>query len=320
MKNSLNTLIIDGAGYTEAHAVPRLVPLLAQQLVATGRLVTILSKSTTYQSELPDGVNYVVGDFSKHSLISRLLDTHQEVIHLAYAVEPKTSLENPLSELLQNLPQTAQLFSEAAVRGVRLLLLSTGGMIYGEASELPIRETHTTKPISFYGVTKLTMENYANLYAAIHGLKFVCVRIANAYGEGQRPFCGQGFIPTAIASALKGMPIKIFGQHGTIRDYIYVTDLASGIVHALERGHLSETYNLGSGIGMSNLDVIEVLKPLLHEVGCEVQVENLPESACDVKANVLDSTKLQVHTGWQQKVKFEVGMKRTCGWLRTIVT
>ena len=199
---------------------------------------------------------------------------------------------------------------------MKLILVSSGGTVYGEVDELPIKETHATKPVSPYGVTKLTLENYAYLYAATHGLKFVCVRPANAYGAGQKPFVGQGFIATAMASTMKSMPIKIFGEHGTIRDYIYVSDLASGIVSALEKGHLSETYNLGSGVGLSNFEVIELFKPLMQEMSSEVKVDNLPERAFDVKANVLDSTKLQEHTGWKPIVKFSEGLSRTRDWLR----
>lgn len=304
-----NTLVIGGAGYIGAHLVP--------QLVATGRRVTVLGRSLIPRYDLPAGVVYVKGDFAQRELLSQQLDAHQEVIHMAYATVPNTSYENPLADLLQNLPPTVQLFSEAADRNVKLVLVSSGGTVYGEAVELPIRETHPTRPISPYGVTKLTLENYAYLYAATHGLKFVCVRPANAYGVGQRPFGGQGFIATAMASAMRGTPIKIFGQHGTVRDYLYVTDLASGIVGALEHGYLSETYNLGSGTGLSNIDVIEAFKPLMREIGCEVQVENLPERAFDVKANVLDSTKLQEHTGWRSQVEFDDGLRRTYEWLRS---
>lgn len=303
-----NTLVIGGAGYIGAHLVP--------QLVAVGRQVTVLGRSVSPRYPLPVGAVYVSGDFAQSELIRGLLDVHQEVIHLAYASLPNTSFENPLADLLQNLPPTLQLFSEAADRGVKLIFVSSGGTVYGEAVELPIRESHQNRPISPYGVTKLTLENYAYLYSATHGLKFICVRPANAYGAGQRPFVGQGFISTAMASAIKGVPIKIFGQRGTIRDYLYVSDLASGIVSALERGHLSETYNLGSGNGLSNLDVIEAFKPIMSEIGCDVQVENLPERAFDVKSNVLDSTKLQVHTGWKAEVKLEDGLRLTSDWLR----
>ena len=308
--NTTNTLIIGGAGYIGMHLVP--------QLIATGRHVTVLGRSSKPRCKLPDGAAYVVGDFGQHDLISRLLDVHQEVIHLAYATVPNTSFENPLADLLQNLPPTVQLFSEVADRGAKLVLVSSGGTVYGEAVKLPILETHPTKPISPYGVTKLTLENYAYLYAATHGLKFVCVRPANAYGAGQRPFVGQGFIATAMASAMRGIPIKVFGECGTIRDYLYVSDLASGIVNALLKGRLSETYNLGSGIGMSNLDVIKAFEPLMYKIGCKVQLENLPERAFDVKANVLDSTKLQKHSGWQPKIDFVEGLRLTYEWLRVV--
>lgn len=307
-KSMAATLVIGGAGYIGAHLVP--------QLCASGRRVTILGRSATPRFELQDGVTYVSGDFGQRELIERLLETHQEVIHLAYATVPNTSFVNPLADLLENLPPTVQLFSEAADRGVKLVLVSSGGTVYGEADELPIHETHHTKPISPYGVTKLTLENYAYLYAATHGLKFICLRPANAYGVGQRPFVGQGFIATAMASAIRGIPINIFGQNGTVRDYLYVSDLASGILSALVHGHLLETYNLGSGIGRSNLDVIELLKPLMLDVGREIQVANLPERAFDVKANVLASKKLQEHTGWIQQVNFDSGLRRTYEWLK----
>ena len=306
--NVTNTLVIGGAGYIGAH--------LVAQLIATGRKVTVLGRSVIPRYELPEGVEYEVGDFSQHELISGLLDTHDEAIHLAYATVPNTSFDNPLADLLQNLPPTFQLFSEAAKRGVKLVLVSSGGTVYGEAVQLPITENHPTNPISPYGVTKLTLENYAYLYAATHCLKFVCVRPANAYGIGQRPFVGQGFISTAMASAMRGQPIRVFGQNGTIRDYIYVSDLASGIVSALEYGHLSETYNLGSNIGLSNRDVIQAILPLMEQSGFDVCVKHLPERVFDVKANVLDSTKLHLHTGWKAQVDLSNGLRQTFEWLR----
>jgi UDP-glucose 4-epimerase len=303
----INTLVIGGAGYIGAHLVP--------QLIGTGRRVTILGRGAVPAHGLPAGAAYVIGDFAQRELVRDLLESHQEVIHLAYATVPNTSFANPLADLLQNLPPSVQLFSEVANRGAKLVLVSSGGTVYGEASELPIRETHPRRPISPYGVTKLTVESYAHLYAVTHGLKFVCVRPANAYGAGQRPFIGQGFIATAIASAIKGIPIEIFGQTGTVRDYIYVSDLASGIVSALDHGHLSETYNIGSGVGLSNLEIVESLKPLMDEIGHEVRIKNLSERAFDVRANVLDSTKLQINSGWKPVIKFNEGLILTRDWL-----
>lgn len=308
MSNDHNILVIGGAGYIGTH--------LVTELLSTGRRVSVLGRAAVPLYKLPGDVAYISGDFGQYDLICRLLDRHQEVIHLAYATVPNTSFENPLADLLQNLPPTVQLFSEVADRGGKLILVSSGGTVYGEATKLPIREDHPTKPISPYGVTKLTLESYAYLYAVTHGLKFVCVRPSNAFGVGQRPFAGQGFISTAMASAMRGQHIRIFGKKGTVRDYIYVSDLVTGIISALEKGCPSETYNLGSGVGFSNMDVIDAMSPLMEEMRCEVRVEHLPERAFDVKANVLDSTKLQEHTGWKPQVGFGQGLRLTCEWLR----
>jgi UDP-glucose 4-epimerase len=306
--NGTNTLVIGGGGFIGGHLVPL--------LIATGRRITVLGRSASPRYALPAEAEYVEGDFGRHEVISRLLDRHQEVVHLAYATVPNTSFDSPVADLLQNLPPAVQLFSEAADKGVKLVLVSSGGTVYGTASTLPIQESHPAQPISPYGVTKLTLDNYAYLYAATHGLKFVCVRPANAYGVGQRPFAGQGFIATALAWAMRGEPIKIFGPEGTIRDYIYVSDLASGIVSALQHGRLSETYNLGSGTGLSNKEIIESFVHVDKNLAKRICLEHLPTRAFDVKANVLDSTKLQTHTGWKPRVPLIVGLRHTYEWLQ----
>ncbi|MEW6427162.1 MAG: NAD-dependent epimerase/dehydratase family protein [Thermodesulfobacteriota bacterium] len=304
----LRSLVIGGGGYIGSH--------LVSALLETGREVTILGRSVVPRYHLPEEAVYLSGDFNDLRLLCSLLDRHEEAIHLAYATVPNTSFDNPLADLLQNLPPTVQLFSEVAARGMRLLFVSSGGTVYGEAKALPIPESHPTQPISPYGVTKLTLEKYAHLYAVTHGLQVICVRPGNAYGVGQRPYTGQGFISTAMAAAIEGRPIKIFGARGTIRDYLYVDDLACGLVHLLQHGRLSETYNLGSGVGRSNLDILEAMTPLLEEIGCSIRKEHLQERVFDVHANILDITKVRAHTGWQPAVPFVDGLIRTRDWLR----
>lgn len=304
----MNTLVIGGAGFIGTH--------LVSKLLATGRKVTVLDRRKNALPEFPKGAEYAGGDFGQCELIRKLLCGHEEVIHLAYASVPKTSFENPFSDLLENLPPTVQLFAEVAASGKKLVFVSSGGTVYGEASRLPIREDHPTKPISPYGVTKLTLESYAHLYAVTHGLKFICIRPANAFGPGQKPFTGQGFIANAMTSMMRGLPVTIFGQRGTVRDYIYVSDLATGIISALEKGSFSEIYNLGSGVGRSNMDVVEAILPLMKGLADEIRIENLPERAFDVQANILDSGKLHKDTGWRPKMTFDEGLLCTREWLK----
>jgi len=306
-RNNKSCLIIGGGGYIGSYLVPL--------LIATGRRVTVLGRKPTPSYDLPVEANYVQGSFSDLGLLTSLLDNHHEVIHLAYATVPNTSYDNPLADLLENLPPTVQLFSEIAARGGLLVLISSGGTVYGEAITLPISESHPTRPISPYGVTKLTLEKYAHLYAATHGLQVICIRPSNAFGEGQRPFIGQGFIATAMASALQGKTITIYGERGSVRDYVHVADLASGVALALEYAQPGETYNLGSGIGRSNVDVLEAIATLINQLGSKVQVEHKPPRPFDVKANILASLALERQTGWAPRITFEEGLSRYFNWL-----
>jgi UDP-glucose 4-epimerase len=282
-----------------------------------GREVTVMGRSSAPHTALPEGAAYVSGNFGDVHLIRRLLARHDDVVHLAYATVPNTSFDNPLGDLLENLPAAVQLFQEVAAHGRKLILMSSGGTVYGEGITLPMDESHPTQPISPYGVTKLTLEKYAYLYAVTHGLQVTCLRPSNAFGEGQQPFVGQGFVATAMAAAMRGQEIRIFGQHGSIRDYIYVGDLADAIVRVLEPGHVGQTYNVGSGVGRSNLDVVAAMRPVLAELGCEVRAAHGPARVFDVQANVLDSTKLARQTGWKAEVSFEDGLLRTRDWLRS---
>ena len=172
---------------------------------------------------------------------------------------------------------------------------------------LPIQESHPTAPISPYGITKLTIEHYALMFHHTRDLPVVVVRPANAYGVNQRSRTGQGFLAAAIDAILSRRAIEIYGPSGTIRDYIHVTDVATGILAALNLGLDGEIYNLGTGVGASNLDVISLLRPLTQACGYPIQVNHLPSRRFDVEANVLDCQKLLSISGWSAQISIRQG-------------
>ena len=308
--NMIKTLVIGGNGYIGRHLLP--------MLLASGRVVTVLSRNAKKTADLPQDINYIKGDFGNLSQMATLLDANDEIIHLANATVPNTSYESPLGDLLENLPATVQLLSEISKRNKKLLFVSSGGTVYGEVDDLPIKETQPTKPISPYGLTKLTIENYARIYSVTKGLDCIVVRPANADGIGQLPYRGQGFISTAIASIMDNKNVVVFGEKGTVRDYIYVSDMARGIFTALAKGHSGETYNIGSGIGMTNLDLLLRVKPMLEEDGYQMMIQHLPERVFDVQNNILDSSKLTAHTGWKPATSLDDGLLETYKWLKAL--
>ena len=214
-----------------------------------------------------------------------------------------------------DLPGTVTLFETASEMPLKkILFISSGGTVYGEPKSVPIAEDHPTNPISPYGITKLTLEKYAQMYCRLRALPIVCVRPSNPFGEGQQPFVGQGFVATAIASILRKQEIKIFGSQGTVRDYIYVSDVAKGLVAALDHGVTGECYNVGSAQGSSNLEVIEAIVRQCRTHGFRPAVTHVAPRAFDVSANVLDTKKLHAVSGWKPEVEFDAGMARTWDW------
>jgi UDP-glucose 4-epimerase len=152
------------------------------------------------------------------------------------------------------------------------------------------------------------------MYHDLKSLPVVCVRPGNAYGEGQKPFVGQGFIATAIASILQGKEILIFGENGTVRDYVHITDVVLGIMASLDRGVPGQCYNLGTGEGRNNRQILDILKKHAGASGYDIKCRILPARPFDVPTNILDSTKLQEHTSWQNQISIEDGLSRMWSW------
>lgn len=297
---SSSVLLIGGAGFIGSH----LTDLLAQN----GKVLQVLSRGAFTQAPLPN-VQYIQGDFSDEKLLEALIESNDEVVNLAYATVPNTSFNDPLLDLNHNLPPVLRLMQLCAKYQKRLILVSSGGTVYGPSHTAIISENHPTHPISPYGVTKLTMEHYAYLFSVSHGLDYLCLRPGNPYGLGQIPFRGQGFIATAIALIEQGKAVPVFGAFGTVRDYLEVSDLAKGILAAMNHGQTCQIYNIGSGVGHSNVDVLNILSSIVAKSGYEVQIEQLQARPFDVAVNVLDSSKLTKISGWQPLIRFQDGLE-----------
>jgi UDP-glucose 4-epimerase len=299
--------VIGGNGFIGSYLVPL--------LIATGRIVTVVGRAPISTINLIDNMRYVQADYNDEVFLRKILADADEVIDLAYATVPKTSFDDPVNDILTNLPPTVKLLEVASSIGLKkVVLVSSGGTVYGRAQKLPLKEDHPTNPISPYGITKLAIEKYAIMYHELKSLPVLCVRPGNAYGARQMPFSGQGFVATAIASILQRKVLNLFGPTGTIRDYIHVEDIASGILASLQHGKTGSCYNIGTGIGRSNKDILDAILPVATSAGFEINVTVLPPRNFDVPINILDSTVLKAETGWESKVTFEDGIAKTWEW------
>lgn len=298
----MRTCVIGGGGFIGSY--------LVEELLSSGRDVLVLGRGSNRPSSLRTEAKYLSCDYGDRSGLRQVIADCEEVVDLAYATVPQTSFANPVFDLQANLPPSVTLLEEARDHGRlrRLVITSSGGTVYGPVTRMPIIEDDTTSPISPYGITKLTIEHYALMFHRLSGIPVSIVRPANAYGLGQKPFIGQGFIATAMGRILQNEEVVIFGESGTIRDYIHVRDVASGILGALEQGLAGEIYNIGSGIGRSNRDVLQAIEPLAQKAGLDLRVSCALPRPFDVPANVLSYGKLLNCANWQPRVCFEEGL------------
>ena len=298
--------LIGGGGFIGVH--------VANSLLSQGRRVTVLDTRPA-PIHLSKTAKYLLGNYGHKETLRMALAGADTIINLSYSSVPSTSIEDPIQDILSNLPAAVGLFETASDYAIqKIIVISSGGTVYGPAQGLPLTEDHPTNPISPYGVTKLAIEKYGHMFHRLKELPVVTIRPANAFGERQNPFVGQGFIATAIAAILSRKGIALYGSHGTIRDYVHVEDIASGIVAALEHGQPGAIYNIGSGEGRSNKEVLDEIRPHAESLGLPLQIKILPARRFDVEANVLDSTKLQVDTGWNIRIPFHEGIQRTWDW------
>ena len=304
----MKTALIGGTGFIGT--------ALTQPLLDTGRDVIIIGRRTR-PDRLPGTVQYIQSDCLNTEQLANDLQQVDEIIDLSYATTPKTSFDNPMEDLLSNLPRTISLFEacKSIAQIQKILVVSSGGTVYGKVDSTPISENCTTNPISPYGITKLTQEKYAHLYNQLYGLPVIVLRPSNCYGPKVQVDDSQGFVNISIAKVLKNEVISIFSEQGTIRDYLYIEDLIAAFLAILSSGKVGATYNIGTGIGHNNLEVLDALRSITAQHSIQVQHQILEARSFDVPSNILDSSLLKRDTGWRPRVSLNDGLKKTWQWV-----
>jgi UDP-glucose 4-epimerase len=304
-------LVLGAAGFLGSH--------LVDALVHQGSTVRVFDRSRHWAhfNELP-GVEIFEGDFGNRADITAALDGCDTVFHLVGTTLPKASNDDPVHDLESNLLTTVQ-FLEVARRSrvKKIVFASSGGTVYGVPTTLPIPEHHATRPLCSYGIHKLAIEQYLHLHHTLYGLDYCVLRLANPFGERQRPDASQGAVSVFLDKALRGEEIVVWGDGSAVRDYVYVGDVAQAFCQAARYTGTPRIFNVGAGQGVSVNELISVIEAA---VGQQVQRQYLPSRPFDVPVNVLDISLAAAHLGWQPRCSFREGLRRTLEWQLTLRT
>ena len=234
------------------------------------------------------------------------LDGVDAVVHLACETTPGVSARRPTLEI-GNLSLGLKLAEALLDRpGVRLVFLSSGGTVYGDQASSPIAETAPLAPVSFHGAGKAALELFFDIFRR-EGRPVINVRPANAYGPQQPLRTGFGFIRSLLEHARTGEELVIWGDGESVRDFVYVDDVANAIFLLLQSGQ-SGNFNVGSGEGHSLNRVLHLARAL---TGRAIPVRYEPQRSGDVRRVVLDITALEGACEWKPKVDLEGGLSRT---------
>ena len=282
---------------------------LTNRLVAEGFKVTCVSRSPSVHWS--GGISYLQSDLLSYDDAVANEMTGAYVFHLASMTRPSSFTDTASSELNWNVIPTLNYLEKTRQLNCRWIFTSSGGTVYGLPQSPQVDEEHPTRPISSYGVSKLAMEGYFQVYNSIHGTNFSTARIANLYGPYQNPKAGQGIIATLIDRIINDQIIEIWGDGSNVRDFIYANDVCTALISMADNGQSGRIYNVGSGTGATINEIIGMVSSYLHK---KPKVVYKPARGMDIPKNILDISRISKELQWSPMISLGDGIGETCEW------
>lgn len=304
----MRALVLGGDGFLGSHTVDR--------LVALGHEVTVFDRfpggAPRHLRHHGDRIRLVQGEFGDTPELGEVVRDQEIVYQFICATTPGSSWEKPILELDGNLRPTLEFLSLAAKAGVcKIVFPSSGGTVYGCAREgKPLSEDTPPRPVTPYGIGKLAVEGFLHHLKVSAGIACDIYRIANAYGPRQPRVGSQGVIGVWLEKIRCGDAIEIFGDDKARRDYVFVEDVAELMALSTEDSGSSGLYNLGTGLGTSLGELVEILRRVAP-TGFEVTRHR--SRGFDAGSVVLDPKALRVRVPEFSFTRLEDGVRKT--WL-----
>ena len=306
----MKIMVTGGAGFIGSHVV--------EAYLAAGHEVVVLDDLSTGKREnLNPKARFIHGSILDAATADLIRRERPDVVnHHAAQISVRRSVDDPRVDARINILGTIALLDAAREAGVRrFVFVSSGGAVYGEQEIYPAPETHSTWPVSPYGVSKRSGELYAHFFQAQYGLPFVALRYANVYGPRQDPHGEAGVVAIFALRMLRNEPVTVNGDGGQTRDYVYVGDVARMSLLALEKDAAGPV-NVGTGI---ETDVNTLAALLRDTVGSTAPITHGPAKAGEQRRSVVDASRAAAVYGWRPEVTLADGLRRTVEFFRSRV-
>ena len=294
----MRAVVTGGAGFIGSH--------LVDALVARGDEVTVVDDLSTGHRGYVNPKAQLV----EHDIREPFLFDAEVVFHLAAQADVGTSVERPVFDAEVNVLGTVNVLEAARAAGAAVVFSSTGGAIYGDV-DAPAAEDAPLRPVSPYGMAKLSAEAYTEGWRRVHGLRSVVLRFANVYGPRQSAALEGGVIAIFLERLHSGEEALVFGDGEQTRDYVHVDDVVRALLAAAERD--GGVFNVGTGVETT----VNRLHELCREVsGIDAPPRHDPPRLGDARRSVLDVSRAKRELGWRPKIDLARGLRSTWASMR----
>ena len=254
---------------------------------------------------------FVQGDICDAELLADLLPGHDAVVHFAAESHVDRSITGAADFVLTNVLGTQTLLQAALNAGVSRFVHVSTDEVYGSIETGSWDEARPLEPNSPYSASKAGSDLLARAYARTFGMDVSITRRSNNYGYYQFP---EKVIPLFVTNLIDGLQVPLYGEGRNVRDWLHVDDHCRGINLVLAKGRSGETYNIGGGTELTNIELTEQLLAAMG-VGWEM-VRRVPDrKGHDLRYSV-DITKIAEELGYAPQVPFEQGLAETIAWYR----
>ena len=302
-----------GAGFIGSHVV--------DAYIAAGHDVAVLDNfSTGNEANLNPAAETHRLDLRDQPGVERLIASFRpEVVnhHAAQSEVPK-SVADPGYDAEVNIVGGLNVLKACVDHSVKkVIFISTGGALYGEPDVVPADEDHPVRPLSPYGTSKFSFEQYLAMFKRTFGLEFTVLRYANIYGPRQDFYAEEGRVVAIFTSRmLVGQPVTIDGDGEQSRDMLHVRDAATANLAALESGS-GGTFHVSTGTAVSINDIYRKLALLTKYTEAP---NHGPRRKGDVYRIALDNARARRELGWEPRIDLEEGLSLTVDYFRQQVS
>lgn len=306
----MRILIIGGAGFIGSHLVNLLNNNDEHELVVVDNL------SSGSRDNISSAIRFYEMDIRDNDLEKIFIEnTFDVVINLAAQTMVPYSLEHPDEDADINILGLINVLNCCRKYSVRRIIFSSSAAVYGNNTNVPLKENEESMPNSFYGITKMTAEHYLRVYNELYGIDAIVLRFANVYGERQGNGGEGGVISIFAKRIAEGLPITLFGDGNQTRDFVYAGDIAEAISAALDvKGY--HIINISNAVEVS---INELIQNFAQVAQREIKVDYQEARLGDIYRSCLDNSNMRQKLDVLPQTTLQEGLLKTYAYFAELV-